>query len=392
MTSIYDIPYDDIKIFLSANDKNIKNIDDDYKLALNLLKDKKTIGHTTSIIEWMIAHNLLIDKVDIPIFNIYDIDNMSQVDINQLAKLLTMKGNNSDNIKNILRFLNKLDDKLSFLPEINNLISDKLDYLLQKDIISFTFEQIILLFENYYDKKTMRFLIYKNMENIMTNNIVITNNHKNFSNIDLDRLIRFIINFLDKNEISIAKRILNVVKNKLFHPYWSGYNFLFRVLFLYILDKGIKEVIENYIKLIDNEVDLYDSLDSAVDFYITRYYIKLKDNNPLNFFDTLIDFGTDFKYATKHYDIIYNHVLEYAYIPYLESAIKLEKYGLIVDIIRSFKYYEKDYIYELSNQKLIFFTRERENIKILTKKFLDLIIEIDKLEPNYGYYNFYSNK
>lgn len=50
MTSIYDIPYDDIKIFLSANNKNIKNIDDDYKLSLSLLKDKKTKGHTTSII------------------------------------------------------------------------------------------------------------------------------------------------------------------------------------------------------------------------------------------------------------------------------------------------------------------------------------------------------
>jgi hypothetical protein len=41
MTSIYDIPYKDIKIFLLANNRNIKNEDDAYKITVDLLKDKK---------------------------------------------------------------------------------------------------------------------------------------------------------------------------------------------------------------------------------------------------------------------------------------------------------------------------------------------------------------
>ena len=89
MTSIYDIPYEDIQIFLLVNDINNKN--ESYDIALELLKDKKSVGHTISIIEWMMAHNLLINKINIPIYNIWEIDNMSQNETNKLAKLLTIK-------------------------------------------------------------------------------------------------------------------------------------------------------------------------------------------------------------------------------------------------------------------------------------------------------------
>ena len=110
MSKVHDIPYEDVKEFLLANNANFKNEDEAYDLILNLLKAKKSIGHTTSIIEWMMAHNLLINKIDIPNYSSYDIDNMSQVEINELTKLLTMKGNNRNNIKNILRYLDKLQD------------------------------------------------------------------------------------------------------------------------------------------------------------------------------------------------------------------------------------------------------------------------------------------
>ena len=75
----------------------------------------------------MIAHNLLLNQVNIPNYTINEIDNMSQNEINKLAKLLTMKGNNPDNIKNILRYLHKLDDEnIILLPEINDLILNTL--------------------------------------------------------------------------------------------------------------------------------------------------------------------------------------------------------------------------------------------------------------------------
>jgi hypothetical protein len=116
MTSVHDIPYEDIKIFLKANKKTFDDKDDAYKKTLILLKDKKAKGHTIKIIEWMIAHNLLIRKIDIPHYTTRKIDKMSSFDIDILAKLLTMKGNNRENIKNILRYLHKLDKLDILLP------------------------------------------------------------------------------------------------------------------------------------------------------------------------------------------------------------------------------------------------------------------------------------
>jgi len=82
MTSIYNVPYEDITEFLLANNKIYDNDDDAYNKALILLKDKKAIGHTTNIIEWLMAHNLLVHKVNIPNYTIYDINKMSQNEIN----------------------------------------------------------------------------------------------------------------------------------------------------------------------------------------------------------------------------------------------------------------------------------------------------------------------
>ena len=108
MTSIYDIPYGDFKKFLLFNNMIFKDRDKAYNKTLFLLGDKNITGHTTSIIEWMIAYNLLIHKVDINIYTSEEIDNMEQFQIDNLAILLTMKGNNKSNIKNILGYMNKL--------------------------------------------------------------------------------------------------------------------------------------------------------------------------------------------------------------------------------------------------------------------------------------------
>jgi len=117
MTSIHDVPYEDITIFLKANNKTFKNENDAYDKALILLKDKKAVGHTMSIIEWMIAHNLLKRKIDIAHYTTRKINKMSQSQIDGLAVLLTMQGNNRENIKNILRYLHKLDKLDILLPD-----------------------------------------------------------------------------------------------------------------------------------------------------------------------------------------------------------------------------------------------------------------------------------
>ncbi len=132
MASIYDVPYEDIIEFLLANNKVYENEDDAYQKALILLKDKNAIGHTTSIIEWTISHNLLVKKVNIPNFTIYQIDNMHEFEIDELARLLTMKGKDRDNIKNILMYLGKLDVLLEH-PDIKPLI---LNTILELQILS----------------------------------------------------------------------------------------------------------------------------------------------------------------------------------------------------------------------------------------------------------------
>ena len=170
MSDIRDIPFKDIKEFLSVNNKDFINKDDAYDQALILLKDKKAIGHTTSIIEWLIAHNLFVRKVNIPNYTIYKIDNMSQNEINQLAKLLTMKKNNSENIKNILRYLHKLDEEnIILLPEINDVILRKLDQL-EKQEINFdqiTSSKVIDLLKTHRNKALIRELIYNNLLKIV---------------------------------------------------------------------------------------------------------------------------------------------------------------------------------------------------------------------------------
>ena len=181
MTSIYDIPYEDIKEFLLANNKNFQNKNDAYKRASVLLKDKKARGHTVSIIEWMIAHNLFVNKVDIPNYTIYHINNMSQKEINDLAKLLTMNGNNIENVKNILKYLHKLNDvvlvndiqdvilqNLQKIEEQERLKIGDIDFknLKGKDVIN------LLTTTTNRNKPLVQKLIYNNMENIVFLNLL----------------------------------------------------------------------------------------------------------------------------------------------------------------------------------------------------------------------------
>ena len=182
MSDIRDIAFKDIKEFLLANNKSFKNKDNAYDQALFLLKDRNAIGHTINIIEWLIAHNLFVRKVNIPNYTIYKIDNMSQNEINQLAKLLTMNGNNRDNIKNILIYLHKLDD-ISLLPEINNIILQKLRQLEVQDINfnAIEFDGIIDLLSTH-NKALLRKLIYNNMERIIFYNVLDINT-KDFNTI-----------------------------------------------------------------------------------------------------------------------------------------------------------------------------------------------------------------
>jgi len=172
MTDIRDIPFYDIKEFLDKNEISFIDEDDAYHKTLISLKRERKY-YPDSIIEWLIAHNLFVRKVNIPSYTIQEIDNMSPNEISQLAKLLTMNGNNRKNIKNILRYLHKLDD-ISLLPEINDIILQKL-YQLEIQNIKFDiieFNDIIDLSSTHTNKALLRKLIYNNMERIIFYNVL----------------------------------------------------------------------------------------------------------------------------------------------------------------------------------------------------------------------------
>ena len=108
MTDINDINHDYIKEFLTLNNIKVFDNDNDYSNAFKLMKNPNAIIEPISILEWMMAHNLIIKKIKIPEYTINDLMNLSIDDRNKLAKNLGMRSNNIDNIVNILNYLHKI--------------------------------------------------------------------------------------------------------------------------------------------------------------------------------------------------------------------------------------------------------------------------------------------
>lgn len=109
MTSVHDIPIEDIKLFLRGN--NILVPDTDrlaYREARNLMKSTKLLFYPPSIVEWITAHNLIVSKVKIPNYTEQGVLNLPQNELNLLAKSLTMRTNDRYNVIKILYYMNKL--------------------------------------------------------------------------------------------------------------------------------------------------------------------------------------------------------------------------------------------------------------------------------------------
>jgi hypothetical protein len=153
MANIHDISFEDIELFLAGNNLSVpKNIDDVYNKAFNLFKKGNMEFYPDSVVEWMMAYNVIQSKIKIQTYKKSYILSLSRKDIRELASLLGMKNDNIDHILNILRFLHKLDDdskdlkkeKLIFDPfksyrEIQNTIQNVplgiLEYLPDEKII-----------------------------------------------------------------------------------------------------------------------------------------------------------------------------------------------------------------------------------------------------------------
>lgn len=109
MTSIYDIPIDDIILFLRGNNVSVPESDKlTYREAKKLMKKPKLLFYPPSILMWMIAYNLLATKTKIPDYTEKQILGMTENELKSLARLLTMNSNDRYNVIKILQYMGKL--------------------------------------------------------------------------------------------------------------------------------------------------------------------------------------------------------------------------------------------------------------------------------------------
>lgn len=109
MTSITDIPFDDIKDFLLQNDIKIPiNKEKAYNIAKDLIINNKAKYYPDSIIDWIIAYNFSQSAIEIPVYTLTEINTMSQEELDDLATILQSDNNSKESIINILSYLHKL--------------------------------------------------------------------------------------------------------------------------------------------------------------------------------------------------------------------------------------------------------------------------------------------
>jgi len=124
MTSFTDIPLDDIKDFLIANDKLVTN--QPYLDAWNLIKEDKSLTVPVSISDFFLAQNL--SKMEFPSFKISKI---LTSDVRDLIFITALQDLPKDRIIRVLRYLNKLENDMNIfdmLPkDISNIIISELD-------------------------------------------------------------------------------------------------------------------------------------------------------------------------------------------------------------------------------------------------------------------------
>lgn len=358
MTSIYDLPYRDIEEFLLANDRDFYDENQGYNMTLDLLKDKKAKGHTMSIIEWMMAHNLLICKVNIPNYTTSQINKMSQNEINNLAKLLKMNGNNIENIKNILRYLHKLDNKnVLILPEIDDIILQNLIRLEGEDLNFDTLKinDVINLLKTHRNKALIRKLVYNNLEKILFYNFLIIDTEKfddlwYFRDLSYDLPKSVVLKLLEFNEKRLIKDYSIEERNKLLDDLDESEIEVMNGVMIGVMNvelyRGIEDVSKFLINLIEiNETFLakkvFDIANKygfrgqlALDYYtFNQYLIHISAFQKDDIFNVLLNFMGE-KDFFNYFEKVIIRTSNTPYIKLLlDKFVKLQKYELFMEII-----------------------------------------------------------
>lgn len=285
----HQIPYSDVSKFLTNNRINFKNEEDAYNQLKILLKTGIGKNYPVSILEWIIAHNILLNNINIPYYTSYEIDNMSEENINILAKKLTMKKNNRENIKHILEYLGKL---YSLLPEITNIISNTLDELKIKeiDVVKLGYKDVIKILKENPTKKIFKKFIYDNLEKIIISNIHDWLQFQKFESV-----------MECKDFLSTIKNSTNLYNNNIMLDIIEYYK---KDLVIFLDD----EKIENTIKKIKNNQDDGEVYIGKIDMnLLIDFTVDLIDINEIQLARKVFDIANELKLFGRSYS--YNNTL-----------------------------------------------------------------------------------
>ena len=202
MADIQDLSLGHVKKFLSMNGiiipKDKKKI---YDKAFKLMNEKITLYDDVdvSIIEWMMAYNALKRNVIDKMYHIDDINELSEVELNKLAKNLGMQGNDVVSIVNILKFMHMFSNKpyretITGIYDLDKVLLQTIDNKELNHLTLNDYTKKILNDQNFWKERLRRRLGLK-------------------SNKDLD--YKFIAKFLDDGK-SFEENYQTALKNKLY--------------------------------------------------------------------------------------------------------------------------------------------------------------------------------
>jgi hypothetical protein len=254
MSNIHDLKVADITNLILINNYSLPiNDDEKYKLASELMEDKNTNykGASSNIIKWMLARNALLREVKIP----DNINNLSQHELNVLAKNLGMKGNNIDNIKDIVRYM---DNSKSLFEQVFNKYTE-----LYKPLLSNSqFDSIISALKH---NPEIRKEIIANSEEILSFNGYVNGSYDDDFN---QKFNKFLNELILLEEYEIIKKIAN-----LYNPLYKR---IFNVFFQ-------NNMLDKYFEFIYNDNPV--NLKSAIFYTLSEIQEKNRHRNILGNID-----------------------------------------------------------------------------------------------------------
>lgn len=312
MTSINDVPYDDIEKFLIINDVELISKDQDYNKAFKMISNDKNYIYPDIIVDWIAAYNLNGKR-----FRNYsrgEIDLLSKNELTRLAKNLGVgdSNNHKQSVINVLKFLKKLDSKL-IMKDIDEQIFQTLD---EQRILTTNLVDIIEIFRK---NKTLRKFIYDNMRTILFLKKPLKKGEL-FAWQAVETMSKFVVELVKMNEMVLAKEALRLLNELITHED-NRVN-----LNSYLNHKLTK----------DNNVKLMEAY-----FKLLPYLEELFPNESFED-DTILElFEVDSRYeTTKEYR---DHI-----IPFFTAAINAKRQGLI------------DYVVNIWNNEKRYYTEEED--------------------------------